>query len=525
MNYSDKDLLVATQIAYFDITKDMLQDSDTGQLREILNENKSILTGIQDALDNAKTELERTRFEEKLKLYNEIVKEGSEYGDWVIKSVKDDNSNTGFYGCLIETSKDSAIVGFRGSEDASGDQFEKDWVNADLRLLNNTLTDQQAVASEFMEEINNTYHYNNYATSGHSLGGNLSIHATLSAPDDMQYKITQCKSYDGPGYSAEYLELYKNEITKMAKVIDHYQWSLVGALLYQVPGSNYQSILTKESVYNNYNLEALVQKHDTSFVSLDENGNVQKGEMDRFAQSMGELSRNIENCPRIVGDALISLVVNVASMSDVEKNSAVIAAATGFVYTLITCPTIVISAAIVAGGIALISAINPDFIGKVLIPAIVDGISSVIEFVDSFVKAIESAFDIIFKSLELAAEIYHDIMEGVKEIIKNFASWVNGIFNPGYRFASENPYIKLNTYKLRSYAERLDTVNIKISRLDNRLNSLYAKFSFWDWWTIFKVDLCTEYSPRLERCRNYLLDTAEDFEDVELNLLSYIENA
>lgn len=63
-----------------------------------------------------------------------------------------------------------------------------------------------------MKYINEEYDYENYATSGHSLGGNLSAHAGLTAPEEMRNKITQCYSFDGPGFSNEYIAEHQDEI-------------------------------------------------------------------------------------------------------------------------------------------------------------------------------------------------------------------------------------------------------------------------------------------------------------------------
>ena len=136
----------------------------------------------------------------------ESLKESdSKYRDWKIVDVNDNNSENGFYALTIETDADSAVIGFRGSESIN-DQVKYDWVYADFGLLNSISTAQQASAAEYMEYINNKFNYSDYVTSGHSLGGNLSSHAVLTAPDDMN--VVKGYSFDGPGNSDEYLERY-----------------------------------------------------------------------------------------------------------------------------------------------------------------------------------------------------------------------------------------------------------------------------------------------------------------------------
>ena len=79
MEYSDRDLLVATQIAYYDINTD-----DQGRtLREIFNEDSTIYDKLIDNQTEAKSELEKIRAQQAIDLYHEIVSSDSKYGDWI----------------------------------------------------------------------------------------------------------------------------------------------------------------------------------------------------------------------------------------------------------------------------------------------------------------------------------------------------------------------------------------------------------------------------------------------------------
>ena len=73
MEYSDRDLLVATQIAYYDINTD-----DQGRtLREIFNEDSTIYDKLIDNQTEAKSELEKIRAQQAIDLYHEIVSSDS----------------------------------------------------------------------------------------------------------------------------------------------------------------------------------------------------------------------------------------------------------------------------------------------------------------------------------------------------------------------------------------------------------------------------------------------------------------
>lgn len=112
--------------------------------------------------------------------------------------------------------------------------------------------------------------------------------------------------------------------------------------------------------------------------------------------------------------------------------------------------------------------------------------------------------------------------------LKNFLSttvnrvkdWYNRNLNAGFKYASANPQIVVDTQRLRSHAERLKSVNKRISTLDGRLDKLYWKVGLLDLWKLMQADLLTGYSWRLNRCVSYLNETAADFENAEKALLN-----
>lgn len=63
----------------------------------------------------------------------------------------------------------------------------QDWINADIALFNNILTEQQKAAQNFVKDMNKKYgdNYTTFDFSGHSLGGNLSQHAGITVPANM----------------------------------------------------------------------------------------------------------------------------------------------------------------------------------------------------------------------------------------------------------------------------------------------------------------------------------------------------
>lgn len=533
MPYSDQDALVATQIAYYDLKPDLIAGKgNNATLRELLTADGSILKKLQDAIAAAEKDaggdqnsLEVIRLKNAEKLYQDILDGDSKYGDWIIKDVRNDNDNSGFFGCLIETSPGNAIIGFRGSESNTPMQTEKDWVKADFGLLNSTLTDQQRVATEYMDYINKHFDYDSFATTGHSLGGNLSSHATITAPEDMKAKIIQSFNFDGPGFSEEYLKLHGDDFSKVSDKITHYQWSLVGNLLNRFPGENFKTIATNDYVDGIYTLEALTRKHDTSFVIFDENGMVIPGEMDNFARSIGELSRNIDSCPSWMGDALVWALGGIITMTPAEKAVAGGVVIAGMVAFAVVNPVMAGIGLVAAAAVAVAGFIDSDFFGKTLIPFLADTASTVIDVVQAVADGIGKIVGTVVATMKLVAETAKKVVDAVVGAVKKLFSWFKKSVNVGAKYAASHPYIRVNTYKLRYYADRLASINSRVAQIDRRMDSLYKKVDLLDLIDLIKADVFTGYSNRIRKCVNYLNDTASDFEGVETRILGQISKA
>lgn len=117
-------------------------------------------------------------------------------------------------------------------------------------------------------------------------------------------------------------------------------------------------------------------------------------------------------------------------------------------------------------------------------------------------------------------DFVNDLKNFLSSTVNKAKDWYNRNLNAGYKYASANPQITVDTYKLRNYAQRLQRINGRISRLDGRLDSLYWRVGLLDLWNLMQADILTGYSWRLNRCVSYLNDTATDFENAESALLN-----
>lgn len=104
---------------------------------------------------------------------------------------------------------------------------------------------------------------------------------------------------------------------------------------------------------------------------------------------------------------------------------------------------------------------------------------------------------------------------------KKLSNWIKDIFS-GKNANSYGSFLQLNTASLRAYADRLARVNSRIVRLDQRMDTLYGQVGLRDLWNLMQADVLTGYSWRLNRCINYLNDTASDFESVERTIANQI---
>lgn len=168
--YTDRQLMVATQIAYYDFTQEQLdQHGGSATVRELLAESQ-VYQELENGWYSAETNLEKRIAQKNLELYEEITDKDSAYGNWKVVDVKDENLENGFYGILLETDPTHAIIGFRGSESDDETQIVHDWINADFGLLMDKDTTQQEIAAQFLAEIQQNFQYEQYAVTGHSLG-------------------------------------------------------------------------------------------------------------------------------------------------------------------------------------------------------------------------------------------------------------------------------------------------------------------------------------------------------------------
>jgi len=106
------------------------------------------------------------------------------------------------------------------------------------------------------------------------------------------------------------------------------------------------------------------------------------------------------------------------------------------------------------------------------------------------------------------------------EVISKAQNWFKSVIKSISKSISVPQQIKVDTYKLTTYASRLSKVNRRINTLDGRLDRLYWQVGLQGLWNLLQADLLTGYSWRLNRCQSYLNTTANNFNTVENKLKS-----
>lgn len=322
----------------------------------------------------------------------------------------------------------------------------------------------QDAAAEFI----NSLPYNDIDVTGHSNGGDQAMYVSIVCAD----KISRCVSYEGQGVSKEFADTYAEEIALNKDKIKNIcgEKDFVSPLLIDIAG-------------------------ETVYVPSDSNlldGALDHGAYGIYTANRKVLEENGGNFPESAYvdqawycQAIHSVTVYLSEHSD----------------TPFAGPALELFADV--AGIIVGLLISKDWKDpEILLKACEDLIIAIKDFVVDEIK---------------------DCIAAIKEICKRAINWIKKLVNPGRDYSNANPQIVVDTYKLGNYAQRLRTVNTRVSNLDGRLDSLYWRVGLLDLWNLMQADVLTGYSWRLSRCASYLSDTATDFVNAEKDLVSKVQ--
>lgn len=132
--------------------------------------------------------------------------------------------------------------------------------------------------------------------------------------------------------------------------------------------------------------------------------------------------------------------------------------------------------------------------------------------VQQFIAKIASGVEKITNALK---EFAAGLKDFLAETVSRLRDFLDPVRYAAAQYSANNPQIRINTYSLGQYADRLGRVNTRLSSLDTRINNLYLKCGLVGLFRLIRADFAVGYSRRIASCEDYLKKTASDFETVE----------
>jgi len=121
--------------------------------------------------------------------------------------IKIDDKPTGHRGVVFSDGNGKGFIIFRGTNSAL------EWEDNALGMLEPDTPAQQLASAFVWQEYRN---FQQTIVAGHSKGGNKAKYSAITLPD---YCIERCYSFDGQGFSLEFIEKYKESIAKRKQII------------------------------------------------------------------------------------------------------------------------------------------------------------------------------------------------------------------------------------------------------------------------------------------------------------------
>lgn len=243
--------------------------------------------------------------------------------DWKIADIYDKNDETGYYDCLIEVDDKNAILAVRGSESKRKIDKFLDWVCADFMGLASPSTIQHEEVQRRYEDLKGRKvldKYENIVVTGHSLGGNIAMCFAIMAAEDKDSnildKIEEVVGLDNQGFSNMFIAKHKDAIEKCAGKLTHYEWSIVGSLLHEIPGSKIVVLKCNEELHGDKKgIAKLLYRHDVNTLYYDDKGNGIPGEKDELAKVVGPISKIVDS------DMLVNVLSKIIDMARTGNTS------------------------------------------------------------------------------------------------------------------------------------------------------------------------------------------------------------
>lgn len=443
--------------------------------------------------------------------------------------------------CTFKDADGNYYVTYRGTGDGR-------WGDNGVGMTAESTVMQEA-AKDYFDDMAEMYFVDAYEegksvyVSGHSKGGNEAQYVYMTS--EYEYLIDGCYSYDGQGFSNSAVESfierygeegYEEKLQNMYGIYGENDF-VHGLGNVIIPEENtYYVPTSKDSIVDIPSYHALVNMltdDDGNFTGLGEGWDEGAYEEGPLSELIGYISDKMMDMDEDDLDGCAVVIMSFIEKSDSlgvddipEWDDWVDFFAHGIPLVIESIPQIVETlvemgydeygalGAFVAGlaSVVVVSILFSPFMVAVIGSVVV--LFNVVDFIyDNWEKIVQFTKDVS----EFVSELKNLLVEAVKKIAYKLKT-----YSAGYKYATSNPEIKVDTSMLTSYATRLTNVNKRIANLDSRLNTLYWQVELTDLWDLLQADLLTTYSYRLSKCVSYLTETANDFEAVETSFTKAI---
>lgn len=440
------------------------------------------------------------------------------YGDWKITNVEWDNEKdgSGFVAYTFEPEEGQAVVSFRGSEAMNDPKYRNDWHNNSTTVYSEQAR-QQRKAEEYMKKYMSQDKYKMITLTGHSLGGNLALYATITADSNLKDKISYTSTYNAPGFNQHFIDEHKAEIAVMSQKIQEFQnkYDFVSLILFNVTNPIIIDTTGEKNTLNMAN-------HGLDVLEIGSDGMLKRSEpqvKDVIPQVISDFTQRLQQLPRPILEGLVGAVFAVwngrVDMVDYLVGGIAISA----VATYGILP--------VAGAVGLIGLIvfAPEIMKYVVVPTAVRVIEFTRELAHKIYTAVvnffEAAFDLLVKTGQFIVKAINDFKQKVFEAVHGFFSFLVHAVQQAWNalFSSDHGAIQVDVANLRNLAARLGNVYNRINQVDSQLDNLFHQVDIFQKLLVLWTDIRVGNDGDVKKCIDYLNRTADSIEACERKIM------
>ncbi len=395
--------------------------------------------------------------------------------------------------CFVEPSGE-VTVAFRGTGGSS-----EQW-NNNTEGYGDISQKSQEDAAEYIRSIP----YDHVEVTGHSNGGNQAMYVAIVCG----YKVTRCVSFEGQGFSKEFIEAYRKQIDRYSVNITNISGSkdFVNVQLISIAGNTYyvmsdsclgshsdieNTSIRKEDMTENEKAEDALFNHGSYGIltyadrngSFDENGNFKSD----AHVPQDETCRNIHNFTEAM-----------AKLSDDPLVGEKLELFTDLVGIFL--------------GVFMSS---PGVIDEHTMDNIIITIEKIDQWLEQWLvnKTLGKVKDVV--------EWGHKALYSINDLYCKLADWYNRTSGRLENMvANAGTVLNLDTSRLVRYADEIAYLNGRLDSIDREMDRLYFHLKLWDAFRVLTADVTTHYSLKLKACSDYMSEVASDFEAVESNIIS-----